>query len=85
MKENSHDLRHFHLVFTYFYERYFLTLIPSLGIWGSDMAELCLISCCPFSGSRHLCRGGWLKGGLGKISRGTIRRFQLLLVFPLPF
>lgn len=32
-KENSHNLHHFHLqphylIFRYFYERYFLTLIP---------------------------------------------------------
>lgn len=72
MKDNSPNFHHFHLqprylVVTYFYEHYFLTLIPSLRIWGSAMAQLCLVSFCPCSGTSHLCRGGQLKAGFGKI------------------
>lgn len=90
MKDNFHNLHHFHLqpqylVLTYFYEHYFLTLIRSHGIWGPAMAQLYLVPFCSFSGTCHLCSSGQLKADSARSHRGKIMRFQLLLVFQPPF
>lgn len=90
MKENSHNRPHLHLqphflLLTHFSEHYFLTLIPSLGTWGTDTVQLDLVSICPFSGTLHLCLVVSLKWGLARYHRGKIMRYQWPLVFCSPF
>lgn len=89
MRDNSHNLHHFHLqphylVFTYLNAHYFLTLIPSLRTWCPITAQLCLLSFCPFSETCRFCRGGQLKVGFRQDLTGErLRDFSCFLCFNL--